>query len=201
MPETRWRDPGAGAQDGRVATREIQALYTTATITVYQAYSPEIARAAVAAGRFVPPFKRDRMTWIKPSFLWMMYRSGWAAKPGQEHVLAVELRRDGFDDALARACLSHYEPRVHASRAEWGRRLRESPVRVQWDPERDLHLRPLPERRSLQLGLSGEAVRQYVDEWTVGITDVTALAHRIHAVMRAGDADAARALLPDEREY
>jgi hypothetical protein len=31
----------------------------------------------LANGTFVsPPFKRDRMTWIKPSFLRMMYRAG-----------------------------------------------------------------------------------------------------------------------------
>jgi hypothetical protein len=46
---------------------------------VYQAYSPHIAHAAIAAGTFVTPFKQGRMTWIKPSFLWMMYRSGWYA--------------------------------------------------------------------------------------------------------------------------
>ncbi|WP_422570328.1 DUF4291 family protein, partial [Erwinia billingiae] len=29
------------------------------------------------------------MTWIKPSFLWMMYRSGWGMKdPGQKRILA-----------------------------------------------------------------------------------------------------------------
>ena len=58
--------------------RQIRAVYTTETITVYQAYSTEIAEPALAAGRFVPLFKWDGMTWIEPSFLWMMYRSGWA---------------------------------------------------------------------------------------------------------------------------
>jgi len=72
----------------------VRAGFTTETITVYQAYPAEIALPAVAAGRFVPPFKRDRMTWIKPSFRWMMYRCGWGTKPGQEHVLAVEITRD-----------------------------------------------------------------------------------------------------------
>lgn len=67
--------------------RQVRATWTEATITVYQAYPAEIAGPAVAAGRFVPPFKRERMTWIKPSFRWMMYRSGWATKPGQERVL------------------------------------------------------------------------------------------------------------------
>jgi hypothetical protein len=184
-----------------VQTREIRAVYSAETITVYQAYNPAIATVAVAAGRFTGPFSRDRMTWIKPSFRWMMYRSGWAVKDGQEHVLAVEIRRSGFDWAVAQACLSHYDPAVHASEAAWKQELRSSPVRLQWDPERDLHLRPIPGTRSLQLGLSGEAVRRYVDEWTVTITDVTDLAHRIHALVRAGDLAAATELLPAELPY
>ncbi|WP_344618936.1 DUF4291 domain-containing protein [Dactylosporangium salmoneum] len=195
-------EPGAEvrAAVGHVS-RRIRAAHSATTITVYQAYNPGIALPAIAAGGFTDAFRRDRMTWIKPSFLWMMYRSGWATKEGQEHVLAVELGREGFEWALARACLSHYDRDVHENRAAWQRELRRSPVRVQWDPERDLHLRPIPGTRSLQLGLSGEAVRRYADEWIVGITDVTGLAHRIHALVRAGRADEARALLPGEREY
>ncbi|GAA3193369.1 DUF4291 domain-containing protein [Dactylosporangium siamense] len=183
-----------------VPYQEIRAVHDDETITVYQAYSPAIAVPAVAAQRFVPPFKRDRMTWVKPSFLWMMYRSGWAMKEGQEHVLAVRLRRAGFDAAVAGACLSHYSPAVHASRADWSRRLRISPVRVQWDPERSLQLQPLG-HRSLQLGLSGDAVHRYVDDWTVSISDVTPLAHEIHALVRARSLDEAQALLPAERPY
>ena len=60
--------------------REIRAAYADATITVYQAYSPHIGLPAVREGRFPAAWKRDRMTWIKPSFLWMMYRCGWGAK-------------------------------------------------------------------------------------------------------------------------
>jgi hypothetical protein len=86
-----------------VPARQIRARFTAETITVYQAYPPEIALPALDAGRFVAPFERDRMTWIKPSFLWMMYRCGWASKPGQEHVLAVEITRAGFEWALAGA--------------------------------------------------------------------------------------------------
>ncbi|MET7419544.1 DUF4291 domain-containing protein [Dactylosporangium sp. NPDC005555] len=179
---------------------EIRALHDDTTITVYQAYGPAIALPALRAQRFAPPFKRDRMTWIKPSFLWMMYRSGWATKEGQEHVLAIRLQRTGFDAAVAGACLSHYSPAVHAGRAAWSAQLRTSPVRVQWDPERDLHLRPL-DHRSLQLGLSGPAVHDYVDTWTTAIDDVTPLARTIHALVRSGSLDEARTLLPPERPY
>jgi hypothetical protein len=173
--------------------RQIRAVHTADTITVYQAYSAEIADPAVRAGRFVTPFKRDRMTWIKPSFLWMMYRCGWGTKPGQERILAVEITRAGFEWALAHACISHYEPTGGETREDWSRRLRRSPVRVQWDPERSIQLVALP-YRSLQLGLGGEAVPRYVDEWTVGISDVTELAHRIRATCDP-------ALLPPERPY
>ncbi|MZD06321.1 DUF4291 family protein [Streptomyces sp. SID5785] len=180
--------------------QQIRARHTDDTLTVYQAYRPEIGLAAVREGRFPETWKRDRMTWIKPSFLWMMYRCGWAAKEGQETVLAVEITREGFEWALRHASLSHYQPGLHEDLASWKRELRRAPARVQWDPERDLHLDPLP-HRSLQLGLSGEAVRRYADVWTVSLTDVTPLAHEIHGLVRAGDTEGAARLLPQERAY
>ncbi|MEU6495416.1 DUF4291 domain-containing protein [Streptomyces sp. NPDC046984] len=180
--------------------RGIRALHTASTITVYQAYSPEIGMPAIRQGRFPAAWKRDRMTWIKPSFLWMMYRCGWGTKPGQETVLAVEITREGFEWALRNACLSSYVRGLHSDRSTWQRRLKRASARVQWDPERDLHLQPLP-YRSLQLGLSGEAVRRYADEWTVSINDVTPLAREIHALVSSGDPDSATRLLPKEQPY
>ncbi|SFG62835.1 DUF4291 domain-containing protein [Streptomyces mirabilis] len=180
--------------------RAVRALHTASTITVYQAYSPEIGLPAVRQGRFPAGWKRDRMTWIKPSFLWMMYRCGWATKAGQETVLAIEITRDGFEWALRHACLSSYVRGLHPDLSTWQRRLKRAPARVQWDPERDLHLRPLT-YRSLQLGLSGEAVRRYADEWTVAISDVTPLAREVHELVGRGELDAAAGLLPQERAY
>jgi len=175
-------------------------MYDDRVVTVYQAYSAAIADPAARAGRFVPPFKRDRMTWIKPSFLWMMYRCGWATKPGQERVLAVSITRAGFEWALANACLSHYDRAVYTDRRDWTLQLRQSPVRVQWDPERSVRLGELP-HRSLQVGLGGVAVGRYVDEWITGIADVTEVAHTIRDLVRQGDEAAATALLPQERPY
>ncbi|MFC4147874.1 DUF4291 domain-containing protein [Micromonospora mangrovi] len=183
-----------------VPARQIRATFTTDTITVYQAYPSEVAEAALAAGRFVPPFKRERMTWIKPSFRWMLYRCGYAAKPGQERVLAVRISRAGFEWALANSCASGYDPRLHTDRAEWSRRLRRSPVRCQWDPERSLRLAPLP-HRSLQVGLSGAAVDRYVDDWLVDLTDVTPLARTVRERLAAGDEAGAAAVVPVERPY
>ncbi|WP_031085171.1 DUF4291 domain-containing protein [Streptomyces sp. NRRL WC-3549] len=176
---------------------EIRAQHTASTVTVYQAYRPAIGLPAVRDGRFPAAWKRDRMTWVKPSFLWMMYRCGWGAKEGQEVVLAVEVERAGLAWALENAELSHYVRGVHPDEAAWKQALRSAPARVQWDPERDLDMNPLP-YRSLQLGLSGEAARRYADEWTVSIRDVTPLAREVHELVRAGEREQAAGLLPAE---
>lgn len=152
--------------------RQVRALYDTDTITVYQAYDHRIADAALAAGTFVAPFSRVRMTWIKPSFLWMMYRCGWATKEGQQRVLSIQLSREGFHEALRRSCWSHFHSDFHGDEASWRRQLEASPVRVQWDPERGMDGAPLV-HRSLQVGLSGAAMTSYVTEWIVAIDDIT----------------------------
>lgn len=167
---------------------------------MYQAYPATIAEPSLEAGRLVPPFKPDRMTWIKPSFLWMMYRCGWATKPGQERVLAIEITRDGFDWALEHSCASSFDSSRYPDRESWAELVRDRPVRIQWDPERSLRLGPLP-HRCVQVGLGGPAVARYVDEWTVSITDVTALAKRVHQAIMLGQLADAAALLPVERPY
>lgn len=138
--------------------RQVRALFDETTIAVYQAYPPEIAEPALAAGTFVPPFSTSRMTWIKPSFLWMAYRSGWGTKPGQTRVLRIHIKRTGFEWALGNSCLSHYDPKYHSSESAWRTELKQSPVRIQWDPEQTIHLQPQQQIRSIQIGLSGEAV-------------------------------------------
>lgn len=167
-------------------TYEIRAIYNAHTLRVYQAYPPEVAIPALKAGRFVPPFKMERMTWIKPSFNWMMYRCGFGSKAGQEVVLGIDITREGFEWALVHSALSHFVPAVHTSEANWKAEVAASPVRIQWDPERDAHLNPIAEVRSLQVGLSREAVQKYVHEWIVGIEDVTPIAHQM-AEVRAFD--------------
>lgn len=164
----------------------IRAAYSERIIRVYQAYRPEIAMPALASGRFVPPFGMGRMTWIKPSFNWMMYRSGYATKPGQEVVLGIDITRDGFEWALENAALSGFTPTVHSSHEEWQRLLLEKPVRIQWDPERDYHLQEMKGVRTIQIGLSGEAVWRYVNEWIVRIDDMTNTAHQLNENLKRG---------------
>lgn len=185
---------------GVPAPRQIRAVYNDRTIRVYQAYSADIADSALARGTFVsPPFKMERMTWIKPSFLWMMYRSGWGLKDaGQARILAIDISRAGFEWALAHSCPSH--PGESMSEKEWQRVKESAPVRIQWDPERDLLLQPQA-HRAIQIGLSKRAVDFYVTEWIQHITDVTSLAHSIYALVNANQLEEARRMLPQEQPY
>jgi hypothetical protein len=157
--------------------RQLRAVFDAETVIVHQAYGHEIADAALASGTFVAPFGMNRMTWIKPSFLWMMYRCGWATKPGQERVLAIRMSRSGFETALGESCLSHFDLVLYEDPDAWRRALVACPVRIQWDPERALDGQPLP-YRSLQIGLSGSAVTRYVTEWIRSIEDITDMLER-----------------------
>ena len=86
------------------AGRHILAHFDGEIIVVYQAYRPAIAAYALQNGRFGGDFSYSRMSWIKPNFLWMMYRSGWGTKEGQETILALRLRRPFFRDFCAPPC-------------------------------------------------------------------------------------------------
>lgn len=137
------------------------------------------------------------MTWIKPSFMWMMYRSSWGTLVGQDRILAVDISTNGFELALADSCMSHFDPTVDSSVEEWQTKLKQSPVRIQWDPERSVSLQALP-WRAIQIGLRSEALNAYVDSWIVRIEDVTPLAHRIKRLVDHGELAAADAMRPAE---
>lgn len=150
----------------------IRAVYSQETIRIYQAYSNDIASEAVRIGTFGSKFSMDRMTWIKPSFLWMMYRSGWGTKENQEHILAIDLKRKSFDYLVKNSILSAYQEDCFSSYEEWRYQIRNSDIRCQWDPERDIYGNAL-NYRSIQLGLRGEILKKYVNEWIVNLTDIT----------------------------
>merc|ERR1712070_990005 len=61
-------------------------------VYVYQAFCDEIADWALAHQAFGgPKFSTSRMSWIKPSLGWILYRSGYGYKPGQNRVLKIKL--------------------------------------------------------------------------------------------------------------
>lgn len=126
-----------------------------------------------------------------------MYRCGWAQKAGQERVLAIDIKREGFDFAVNNAVASSVGA-SGLSVEEWKRRVADSDVRVQWDPEKDIFGNSLP-YRSIQLGLRGQAVRDYVSDWIVRISDITDHVRELDEKRQSG-ADIGE-LLPKEQIY
>ncbi len=152
--------------------RHILAQFDEETILVYQAYRPEIGNFAVEHGNFGGEFSYNRMSWIKPNFLWMMYRSDWGRSQGQEVVLAIRLRRSFFDLLLEQAVPSTFVPELFESHDEWKAAVARSDVRLQWDPDHG----PMGnkcERRAIQLGLRGATLEAYGKSEIIEIVDMS----------------------------
>jgi len=152
--------------------RHILAQFDAETIVVYQAYRPAIGDFAATHGYFGGEFSYRRMSWIKPNFLWMMYRSDWGRSQGQEIVLAVRLRRSFIDMLLKQAVPTSFAPARFQNEAEWKTAVERSDVRLQWDPEH-LPTGEKCERRAIQLGLRGDTLDAYGKREIVEIIDIS----------------------------
>lgn len=153
--------------------RHVLAHYDAHTVVVYQAYRPSIAEFAIRNGRFGgPDFSFTRMSWIKPNFLWMMYRSAWATKEGQEYVLGLRLRRTFFDSLLMTAVQSTFDPKIHANVEVWRSAVAESEIRSQWDPDHSPS-GSKESRRAIQLGLRGLALQKLASDELLEVMDMT----------------------------
>lgn len=159
-------------KDWPTAGRHILAQFDEVSIFVYQAYRPSIAEFAVKHQRFGGDFSFQRMSWIKPNFLWMMFRSGWATKENQDRILAIRLNIQFFVELLRMAVPSGFDPSRFPSHTEWQTAVANSDVRLQWDPDHDPLGNPI-ERRAVQLGLRGGMLHRFGEEALISIEDIT----------------------------
>jgi hypothetical protein len=178
--------------------RHILAQCDAGTIVLYQAYRPSIGRWAAEHGWFGGEFRYTRMSWVKPNFLWMMYRSGWGTKEGQVVMLALRVRRAFFESLLARAVPSQWDRDLFAREAEWSKAVRESDVRLQWDPDHDPFGNKV-ERRALQLGLRGEALEAFGQREIAEVLDLSSFVAEQRERLTSGGLSAL--VMPRERVY
>jgi hypothetical protein len=165
-PEQQKRWPSKG--------RHILAHFDDDSIVVYQAYRPATGHYAARHGVFGGDgFSYSRMSWIKPNFLWMMYRSGWGAKENQEVTLGLRLRRTFFDSLLKQAVPSTFVPELYTSQEAWSQAVGRSNVRLQWDPDHGPAGAPL-ERRAIQLGLRADVLEAFGKHELLEVMDLSA---------------------------
>lgn len=159
--------------------REIRAVYDDTTITVYQAYNSAIANAAVENQSLdaSPLFRPTRMTWIKPSWCWMLYRAGYSYKDAnQSNILAIKIRREYFESMLMDSVVTADEPTKRG----------QDQIRVQWDPERN-HRIGVPDFsiRSIQIGIPAKPSADLVRNGIAEIKDVTDMARELKKTLEA----------------
>lgn len=180
--------------------QEIRATYDKDTITVYQAYSAKIALPAIKNQHFETPFSFNRMTWVKPSFLWMMARSNWGYKSNQEFTLALKLKRLYLESALDMGVLTDPDQKIYKSGKDWEDAFQKAKVHIQWDPERSIRGAKLAVR-TIQIGISRHLIETFNEEWIAEIVDCTPLVKKINSLRKKGKIKEAKRLLPVEKVY
>ena len=102
----------------------------------------------------------------------MMYRSGWATKSNQQHVLAIWLRRSAFDSYLAQAIHSSHNGLPKNDKKDLQIKTHRGSVRLQWDPDHYPDGQPVIGRRAVQLGL--KKIESFLDgRDIIRIVDIT----------------------------
>lgn len=173
----------------------------------YQAFNDGIADYALENQKFGGPYFNDtRMTWIKPSFGWMLYRSGYGLKHGQNRVLKIKLSHETVAFILSNCTCPE---------AGWhGKRTEPCPDgRIQWDPARDIYHsekkkpRKMINKRAIQIGLA-RSLSEFYNDNIISIEEVTNLANRVgvaHCKRKRNETDRLMAdLTPElslERHY
>jgi len=179
--------------------RHILAQHDSESVIVYQAYRPEIGLYAIENGHLDgPAFSLTRMSWIKPNFLWMMYRSGWGTKAGQEITLGLRLRRAFFDELVAAAVPSSFDAAQMADREGWQKAVATSEVRLQWDPDHAPDGAKLA-RRAIQIGVRGQMLRRLAHEELLEVIDMTGFVADQRTLVSAGKLECLQT--PAESEY
>lgn len=178
-------------------SKEVVAQYDNQCIRVYQAYNSVIAKEAVALQTFGKNFSRNRMTWIKPSFLWMMYRSNWGTKKNQEYILALDIYQTKFNEILEKAVLTSPDSK-YCTVLQWKKALAETTVYCQWDPDKNINGNPI-NRAAIQIGLKGDTLIDFLDTGIDRIEDITPLVKKWNEQRKNGKLNSKD--LPIEKIY
>lgn len=150
-----------GAHTAYEQGRHLLLEYDNEGVFVYQAFNEDIAVWALANQSFGHGFRTDRMTWLKPSFAWLVRRSDLGKRKNQERILRIKIPHELFLDLMSSASDTQDTSQVKS----------EKDVLVQWDPDRDFTGNELP-RRTIHMGVRNQESKNYIDS-IISVEDVT----------------------------
>lgn len=178
--------------------RKIYANFDEEGVYVYQAFKPSIVKMAVDLGTFGKGFGLERITWIKPSFAWILRRSEYASKHRMESIAKIKISHENWLEILRQSIETHWNEDVYEKEFDWQVALKNSDVIHQWDPERGLDGRRL-ERQAIQVGIRGNVIKKYVSDYILSVEDVTPLAKEIGRLSKLKQEISV--IVPEERVY
>lgn len=126
----------------------------------------------------------------------MMYRNGWGTKEGQEFVLAIHLKLDAFKKYLENSIVSSYNDDLGISREVWQKQVKESSVRLQWDPDHDPFGNKLG-RKAIQIGLRNEHIHSFAKEDIILIENISDFVQEQYQFVLNDDLD--QLVIPEEK--
>ena len=130
----------------------------------------------------------------------MMYRSRWATKHSQQHILAIRLRRSAFDSYLAQTVHTSHTDLPKNDKKNSKIKTHGGSIRLQWDPDHHPHGESVIGLRAIQLGL--KTIQRFLDgRDIIRILDITSFVQTQynHAVLPKDQLDQLR--VPIEHIY
>jgi hypothetical protein len=182
----RW--PGHG--------KHIVGVFSSSAFLLYQAFNDQIADYAVANQKFegAPGYSESRMTWTKPNFLWMMYRSNWAKRANQTRILGLWLKLDSFHELLqsTRKTIDKGKDTKHGASSSGA-------VTIQWDPDHTPNGDEMT-KRALQIGVKSVSWWKTGERFE-GIVDMTPLVVAIRDHAKTKNGLYPKLFIPQEKLY
>lgn len=169
-----WSEVDRGLPSGG---RPLLACFDPEVVTVFAAHQPEIGAWAAANGTLGgPAWAGDRVARFRLSLPRVMSRSERGERTGKEVVLALAIRREGFDSVLRQAVhWREYPAAIFDTPGKWRLATRYTEVVVDFAPDCRPDGSDLP-RMTPRFGVRGHALKRLLKDWVVGVTDLTALA-------------------------
>jgi hypothetical protein len=114
--------------------------------------------------------------------------------------LAIKLSRQGFEEIISKSVSTslNSSSSSSSSREEWKEKLKSSEVRIQWDPDHNLKGEKM-ERRAIQLGMKGDILKKYSDEYIISIEDITEFVSEQYELIKTDKLD--QIVTPVEQVY
>lgn len=144
-------------------------------IALFHAFSPEYIQKDQLSEE---KLNMDRMTWMKTSLLWTLYRSDWATKERQERIVEVQVQPTYIEELVAKAVKTK-DPQANNSKVLYQKDPDRAILGKIWNKGQDNYW--LKARRTMQIGIRGSELERYINEIVpTNLTDITATVNRVN---------------------